>query len=282
MNKLLALAARAWRRAQPGIAGLTASYAFGYTNIPLRSFPEVRFDEIIGGLAMLLIIVALSARVFGRRLAQRHRAVDQPRVEPTLVARAAVRAQPLQPGAWSLALLNALGSRRFEAVCSACFDDQGYEVRATPYGAVRPVDLLLSCREAERPRILVRCVAAQGATTDEQVPRELLALLDTEVPSKGIVVTSGTFTPEARTLADGRKLHLIDGEDLLWRIGRLNQAWQADLLEYATAGDYAAPTCRVCGAEPWRCTHDPAGAAPGAAAPPDLVEADHRSRLMLL
>ncbi len=281
MKNLLALATQAWRRAQPGLAGFAASYALTDTTIPLRKFPENRFNAIIGALAVLIVVVALMARAFNRRFALRRRPAVQPRLEPTLYAREAPAAAAPDTGAWSLALLNALEARRFEAVCAACFESLGYEVHASSRGTERPVDLRLCCRDAERPRILVRCAAAQGAPTDDRAARELLAALEAEGADQGIVVTSSTFTSEARALAGGRKLHLIDGKDLLWKIERLSEARQATLLKHATAGDYAIPTCRICGATAWHCAHYAQDQAPQPAARPDPVEADYWSRIML-
>jgi hypothetical protein len=280
MKSLLAPALYALRRAKPAFAGFAASAAFTDTTLPLRKFPENRFNAIIGGLAVLVLVVGIAARAFSRRFAHRHRPPARLRLEPTLLAHDAPAPPPPDTSGWSLELLNALESRRFESVCAACFESLGYEVRFTPHGAERRVDLRLHRQGAERASILVRCRSAHGAPTDGEEARELLdALADEEVP-EGILVTSSDFTVLARALADGRRLRLIDGRDLLWKIGRLGEARQRALLERTTTGDFATPTCRVCGATARRCAHRPGAARSIGHA--DSLEAEYSSRIVLL
>ncbi len=299
MNRLLASALGAWRDAQPALAGFAASAALGDTSVPLHKFPDGRFNASIVGCAVLVVVAGLTARGFSRLFAHRPRNAatrrrapafaPAPRLEPAARAAPAARIEPtLAPetpppdaSAWSPELLNALEWRRFESLCAACFESLGFKVRPAPLGAGRRVDLRLHRRDSERPCILVRCKAARRAPVDAQEARELLAALEAEGAAQGIVVTSGSYTREARQLADGKTLHLIDGRDLLWKLGHLGEARQRALLEQVTAGDFATPSCSVCGAAACDRAQHAESEAPPLAARVDPQDAEYCSRVML-
>lgn len=80
--------------------------------------------------------------------------------------------------------------------------------RAQPDGAA---DLLLTRLEEY---YLVRCRHWRDATVGAEAVRELQRVMAARHAAGGFIVTSGSFSPEARELARKRKVELIDGKQL--------------------------------------------------------------------
>ena len=63
---------------------------------------------------------------------------------------------------------------------------------------------------------------------------------------KGFYMCRAGFDEDAVAQAARRDITLVDGQVLLHMIQRLPPAAQASLLDFATEGDWATPTCPVC------------------------------------
>jgi restriction system protein len=99
--------------------------------------------------------------------------------------------------------------------------------------------------------------------------RELLGVMAAQDVGRGIFVTTGEYTAEARTFAAGQPLELVSGAALLGKLAGLPADAPSRLLAEATAGDYTTPTCPSCGVETtlrtsrkdggqfWGCRHYP-------------------------
>lgn len=149
--------------------------------------------------------------------------------------------------AWSLELLRALEWRRFEILCRAYFEKRGFRSKTTRFGADGGVDIHVYEEGTDTP-ILVQCKAWNTYRVGIKPVRELLGVMTIENVRKGVLITTGRFTSEARDLAAQVKgLALIDGEDFLQRIYSLNAEDRGDLLRLATEGDFTTPTCPSCG-----------------------------------
>lgn len=286
-----------WRRIQPVYVGSMASAAFTGLHVRPRTFPDARFNAIIGVLIGVVLVLGLTLRVFARHFS-RHRAAHMPgpRIEPEFAPTSSGDTPSdkgcgtTSPGpdiaTWSIELLNALEWRRFEAVCTACFRSMGLEVSGAQPADVGQFDLVLSGNGAPQTTILLRCLPSRSIPVGEEEVRGLLADLRREGPAHGILVTSGTFTRAALELADGATLRLLNGRDLLGRLTQLSAAQCSALLEHATEGDFVTPSCTNCGekllpgkdATAWRCPHCNANTQPtGRAAP---LPADYWGRLL--
>ena len=64
-----------------------------------------------------------------------------------------------------------------------------------------------------RGTYIIQCKDWQNPV-GEPVLRDLLGTVTAEGSLKGILITSGNFTQAARKFADGKRLELIDGQDL--------------------------------------------------------------------
>ncbi|MCR5884560.1 restriction endonuclease [Rhizobacter sp. J219] len=108
-------------------------------------------------------------------------------------------------------LLEGIGWAEFERQVAEGFRHRGYAVSETGGGGGRPVDMVLT---RGHDRFLVDCKPWRTLAVGPAPVRELLALLHSQGAAGGFVVSSGTFTDEARQLADGHKVQLIDGKVL--------------------------------------------------------------------
>ena len=67
---------------------------------------------------------------------------------------------------------------------------------------------------------IVQCRQWRGAV-GETVVREFLAVMEREHAAQGAIITTAKFTPKARNWAQGKPLHLYDGEEFIRAIKRI-------------------------------------------------------------
>lgn len=108
-------------------------------------------------------------------------------------------------------MLQGVGWTEFERLVAEGFRQRGYAVSETGGGGGRPVDMVLS---RGQDRFLVDCKPWRTLSVGPAPVRELLALVRQLGASGGFVVSSGSFSDEARRLAEGDKVQLIDGKVL--------------------------------------------------------------------
>jgi restriction system protein len=113
----------------------------------------------------------------------------------------------------SPAALGDMTWREFEGLVDEAFRMRGYSVRRIggdgPDGGV---DLVLD-RGAEK--VLVQCKQWRAMRVGVSVVRELYGVMAAQGAAAGIVVTSGSFTPDAVEFAEGRNVRLIAGPELV-------------------------------------------------------------------
>ena len=149
--------------------------------------------------------------------------------------------------------LHGMSWREFEMLVGEAFRLQGYAVVETGGGgADGGVDLEL---RKDRELHLVQCKQWKAYTVGVSVVRELFGVMAARGAVGGYVVTSGRFTDDARSFAEGRNIRLVEGAALL-RMIRPAQAGRPPLASRARAKDAVArpvstpvaPTCPTCGA----------------------------------
>lgn len=120
----------------------------------------------------------------------------------------------------SASAIDGMRWQEFEMLVGQAFRRQGYQVlESGGGGADGGVDLVLS-RPAMNgtERTLVQCKQWRAYKVGVDVVRELYGVMAARGAAAGLVVTSGQFTGEAQTFAQGRNVRLIDGpalEDLI-------------------------------------------------------------------
>lgn len=116
--------------------------------------------------------------------------------------------------------VSALSWRDFEVLVGEGFRHRGFMV--TERGGVGPdggVDLSMA---RNHERFLVQCKQWRAQQVGVAVVRELYGVMTAERVAGGYVVTSGSFTKDAKAFAAGRNIELMDGKALngLLRDGR--------------------------------------------------------------
>jgi restriction system protein len=140
-------------------------------------------------LPFLLLLGALVSELRRRKAAQLH-------------AFAANRADGVAQGTW----------REFEVLVGEYFRRRGFAVVDNGGGGPDGgVDVLL---KKGSDRYLVQCKQWRARSVGVVPVRELYGVMAAQRVAGGFVVTSGEFTQEARSFADGREIQLINGKAL--------------------------------------------------------------------
>lgn len=148
----------------------------------------------------------------------------------------------------SPAALNEMTWREFEGLIQEAFRLRGYSVRRVggdgPDGGV---DLILD-RGAEK--VLVQCKQWRALRVGVSVVRELYGVMAAQGAAAGIVVTSGSFTPDAVEFASGRNVRLIAGPELMELIREAKASAPREVSAvraHNPSSNFTAPGCPRCG-----------------------------------
>lgn len=150
--------------------------------------------------------------------------------------------------------LDGMPWREFEMLVGEAFRLQGFSVSETGGGgADGGVDLVLS---KGTEKFLVQCKQWKAYKVGVDVVRELYGVMAAKGATGGFVVTSGSFSEDAKAFADGRNVKLVDGHRLFGLIKQARQSLSsrvetADRLHPVTpssppsvaAGATACPAC---------------------------------------
>ena len=133
-----------------------------------------------------------------------------------------------------------LSWQQFESLLAAAFRAQGYQVKHSLPGPDGGVDLAL---KKDQTHTLVQAKHWKSRRVGVAVVRELLGSIAAAGAEKGIVVTSGSFTPDASKLAWQNDIELIDGQQLT---KLLDKGSEANGTETDLAVSQAVVECPVC------------------------------------
>jgi len=148
--------------------------------------------------------------------------------------------------------LDGMSWREFEMLVGEAFRLQGFQVVETGGGgADGGVDLVLTrAGKNGSEKFLVQCKQWRAFKVSVDVVRELYGVMAARGATGGFVVTSGRFTPEAISFADGRNVTLVDGSKLY---GLIRQASAQTSLQRPAAtpvqpnlAPMDASTCPLC------------------------------------
>lgn len=165
-----------------------------------------------------------------------------------LMARKKVRLVDDVASATTPSALGNMTWHEFELLVGEAYRLQGY--RVDQRGGAEPdggVDLVLS-RGGEKT--LVQCKQWRALKVGVNVVRELYGVMAAESAAAGIVVTSGSFTADAKQFAEGRNVSLVDGRSLFKLILQAKQARESARViskppDTRSSGN--VPACPRCG-----------------------------------
>jgi restriction system protein len=152
-----------------------------------------------------------------------------------------------KPTAWSLDLIRTIEWKRFEDLCQQFYEIKGIRSETTPLGPDGGIDIRLYQDDSGKATSVVQCKAWGERFVGVKPVRELLGVMTHEKIEKAFFMTSGRFSEEAKEVAKGNRITLIDGQMLMMMIQRLPAESQRTLLNFAIEGDYTTPTCPSCG-----------------------------------
>ena len=149
----------------------------------------------------------------------------------------------------SLDMLRGITWQEFELLVGEAYRQQGYKVEETGgRGPDGGVDLVLR-RSGET--VLVQCKRWKQQKVGAPTVRELHGAVARDKATRGIFVTSGTFTREAYAEAQGQPLELVDGAAFLELVkqvqGQDAPVNTAQIPLVANEPPSAAPLCPNCG-----------------------------------
>jgi restriction system protein len=143
----------------------------------------------------------------------------------------------------SASALNGMTWQEFEMLVGEAFRRGGYAVTETGgVGADGGVDLVL---RKDGEKFLVQCKQWKAFSVGVTIIRELYGVMAATGAAGGFVVTSGKFTQEARSFAEGRNIDLIDGAELTAIIKEIRPpaSQQPRAIAPATTSSPNCPTC---------------------------------------
>lgn len=155
-----------------------------------------------------------------------------------------------------LASIRTLSWQRFETLVAEAYRRQGFTVQKnTGAGPDGGVDLVL---HRGGNTLLVQCKQWRTTKVGVNVVREMYGLMTAMHAQGAIITTSGLFTQEARTFAQGKPIDLVEGEQLVALIRSVQVASTPPATEPPAppasadpkvAQAYPGKACPKCGAE---------------------------------
>jgi restriction system protein len=152
----------------------------------------------------------------------------------------------------SLSVLNDMTWQEFEMLVGEAFRRKGYTVSETGGGSDGGVDLVL---RKDGEKLLVQCKQWKAYKVGVTTIRELYGVMAAAGAAGGFVVTSGIFTQEAKSFAEGRNINLIDGCELKAIINEIQPAQaNANVAYRIPQRAPSTPNCPTCGSNMIRRT----------------------------
>lgn len=158
-------------------------------------------------------------------------------------------AMPPQPhfDGWSLESLRALEWKRFELLTARYYAALGFRTETIAAGPDGGIDVKLFRADPHKPLALVQCKAWNVNAVGVKEVRELLGVMTHERVARGVFVTSGVYTREARNVGEANPIQMLDGAAFLKKLLDLPAHEREALFHFAFDGDFTTPTCASCG-----------------------------------
>lgn len=117
----------------------------------------------------------------------------------------------------SFANLKKLSPRKFEDIVAEVYEAMGYIVNKTSYSRDEGIDIYAKkITDSGIDQLAIQCKHHPEGSVGVQPVRELYGVITHKQDvTRGIVVTSGRFSSEARVFSKGKRLSLYDGKYLL-------------------------------------------------------------------
>ena len=162
------------------------------------------------------------------------------------------KTRSLLKGQKSVDTLNKLSWKEFEDVTGELFRQRGYRVEEMlGGGADGGVDLRL---KKGNQLTLVQCKRWKKNKVGLPIIRELLGAMTAESADKGILVTTSTYTSEARSFAQKQGIQLINGAQLTEEIDNLQNTLCSEAeIDASLEANYSSPQAESKASTPLTC-----------------------------
>lgn len=148
----------------------------------------------------------------------------------------------------SVSALNDMSWQEFELLVGEAFRRKGYAVAENGGGgADGGVDLVL---KKDGEKFLVQCKQWKARMVGVSIIRELYGVMAAEGAAGGFVVTSGIFSNDGKSFAEGRNVELIGGADLMALIKNIPLPQTSSITSQRKTTNtavFADPICPNCG-----------------------------------
>lgn len=110
--------------------------------------------------------------------------------------------------------INLLSGIEFENLCQELLEKMGFKTETTKASGDGGIDLVAhNSQPLLSGRYIIQCKRYSGSV-GEPIIRDLYGVVTSERANKGILMTTGYFTPSAIKFAEDKNIELIDGEKL--------------------------------------------------------------------
>ena len=124
-------------------------------------------------------------------------------------------------------LIHMISPREFEEIIAEIYSQNGFDVELTPESRDGGKDIIVDAKDSlgTKSRYYIECKKyKEGRTVGIDIVRQLFGVVSADKVSKGIIVTTSTFTSGAKDFALNQlwNLELKDHDDVLYWIKKLN------------------------------------------------------------
>lgn len=145
---------------------------------------------------------------------------------------------------WDKAFLKELEWKLFEDVCMEYLKLKNCDASVTSIGADGGMDMKVSDNNGNV--IAIAQCKAWNKPIGVSLVRELYGVMAAERVKHGIFLTTSDFSNDAKEFAKGKALMLIDGEEFVSVINRLEDEDNKKINKLVYQGDHKTPTCVNC------------------------------------
>jgi hypothetical protein len=138
---------------------------------------------------------------------------------------------------WSTALLNSIESSRFAALATLYYGEKGVRSESMRLEGTGATVLKLFQDNSGKASVVVQFRAKGAPWVGPSQIESLRGVMDAERIAKGVFMTPGAFSRDAKECARLNSVTLVDGKLFLMMIRRLPPATQERLLGFATHAD---------------------------------------------
>lgn len=203
----------------------------------------IGFSRIIFWLSIIVLVIFLVWVLSQRKTAEK---VDGKNSAGLLAPEPKTAMGVEQPAGPHLTrnLLNIIEWFSFEQLCIRYFKALlGIQVEKTSAGADGGVDIVLHSNGEDA---FVQCKQRECREISVKIVREFYGVMASKKITKGMIITTSSFTPDAITFAKENHIRLVDGNSFSAMLDELPSEKKREIEDFLAGTDYVTPRCPNC------------------------------------